>query len=335
MMKKFTKFGMTMLLSVGLLAACGEGSGESSTSGEGGSEDTGSSGGENSGQSETSGEELDELNVQFVPSQNADTLEAKAKPLEGLLSDELGMPVNVSVSTNYNTIVEAMDSEQVDVGFLPPNAYVLAEEQGAAEVILQSQRYGVNDDGSATDELVNFYRSIFIVREGSDIQSIEDLEGKKIAYQNVTSSAGFVWPAATLLDAGIHPLNDMQSTTVKGHDQAVISLLNGQVDAAVTFQDARNTVKSDYPEVFDKTRVIKYTKKIPNDTITIRPAINEDLKQAVTDAFIKIGKSEEGRQIIRDIYSHEGYVESQDSNFDTVREYQNKVNTEVTQNSGN
>ena len=58
-----------------------------------------------------------ELTVQFVPSQNADTLEAKAKPLEKLLSDKLGIPVKVSVSTNYNTIVEAMKSKKVDVGF--------------------------------------------------------------------------------------------------------------------------------------------------------------------------------------------------------------------------
>ena len=53
-----------------------------------------------------------ELTVQFVPSQNADTLEAKAKPLEKLLSKKLGIPVKVSVSTNYNTIVEAMKSKK-------------------------------------------------------------------------------------------------------------------------------------------------------------------------------------------------------------------------------
>ena len=33
------------------------------------------------------------LTVQFVPSQNADTLEAKAKPLEKLLSDKIGILV--------------------------------------------------------------------------------------------------------------------------------------------------------------------------------------------------------------------------------------------------
>ena len=53
-----------------------------------------------------------ELTVQFVPSQNADTLEAKAKPLEKLLSEKLDIPVKVSVSTNYNTIVEAMKSKK-------------------------------------------------------------------------------------------------------------------------------------------------------------------------------------------------------------------------------
>ncbi|RSL35195.1 phosphate/phosphite/phosphonate ABC transporter substrate-binding protein [Salibacterium salarium] len=329
-MKKFTHMGLTLLLSLGILAACGEGdentedtSGDNGDTGEETTEETDSS------EEEAEGEELDELSVQFVPSQNADTLEAKAKPLEDLLSDELGIPVTVSVSTDYNTIVEAMDSDQVDVGFLPPTAYVLAEEQGAAEVILQSQRYGVNDDGSPTDELVDFYKSIFIVKDDSDIESIEDLEGKSIGYQNVTSSAGFVWPAATLMDAGLDPLEDVEPVTLKGHDQAVISLLNGDVDAAVTFQDARNTVVGDYEDVFEETRIIEFTEDIPNDTVTIRPEVSEEMKDEVTDAFIAIGKDDEGREIIQDIYSHEGYVESEDSNFDTVREYEETVSQEV------
>src|SRR5699024_4187054 len=224
-MKKLASLGFILLLSLGILSACG--------------------GEDEAAKAEKGEEKLEELSVQFVPSQNADTLEAKAKPLEELLSNELDIPVKVSVSTDYNTIIEAMDSEQVDVGFLPPTAYVLAKEQSAADVILQAQRYGVNDDGSDTDELVDSYKSIFIVREDSDIQSVEDLKGKKIGYQNVTSSAGFVWPAATLMDVCIHPLNDVESVTLKGHDQAVISLLNGDIDAAVTFQDARNIVKED------------------------------------------------------------------------------------------
>ncbi|THF84281.1 phosphate/phosphite/phosphonate ABC transporter substrate-binding protein [Cohnella fermenti] len=269
------------------------------------------------------------LTVQFVPSQNADTLEAKAKPLEKLLSDRIGIPVEVSVSTDYNTIIEAMASKKVDVGFLPPTAYVLAKEKGAAEVILQAQRFGVDDaTGQPTTELVDGYKSMIIVKKDSPIQSVADLKGKKIAYQNVTSSAGFVWPAALLMDNGLDPLKDVQPITVKGHDQGVLAVLNGDVDAAAIFQDARTTVAKDYPTVFEDTRALAFTDFIPNDTISVRSDMNAEWVKKLQDAFIDIGKSEDGHAIIKDIYTHEGYVVSDDSKFDIVRDYGERVKTE-------
>ena len=45
-----------------------------------------------------------------------------------------------------------------------------------------------------------------------------------------------------LLKEGIDPLKDVKPVTLKGH-QSLIALLNGDVDAAVVFQDARNIVK--------------------------------------------------------------------------------------------
>lgn len=312
MFKKLIGVSMSVALATGVLAGCGNNEEASTSSGSNGE-----------------GAEKKELTVQFVPSQNADTLEAKAKPLEKLLSDELDRPVKVSVSTDYNTIVEAMASKKVDVGFLPPTAYVLAKDQGAADVILQAQRYGVNDkDGSPTDELVDSYKSMFIVKKDSGIDSLEDLKGKKIGYQNVTSSAGYVWPAASLMDVGLDPLKDVQPVTLKGHDQAVISLLNGDIDAAVTFQDARTIVQKDYEDVFDQTKVIHYTEPIPNDTVAVQSDMDEDLRKDIQEAFINIGKDEEGKKIIRDIYTHEGYVKADDSKFEIVREYGEKVKTE-------
>ncbi|HEJ7598684.1 TPA: phosphate/phosphite/phosphonate ABC transporter substrate-binding protein [Staphylococcus aureus] len=248
----------------------------------------------NDSDSKSGGYKPKELTVQFVPSQNAGTLEAKAKPLEKLLSKELGIPVKVSVSTNYNTIVEAMKSKKVDVGFLPPTAYTLAHDQKAADLLLQAQRFGVKEDGSASKELVDSYKSEILVKKDSKIKSLKDLKGKKIV-------------------------------NVKGHDQAVISLLNGDVDAAAVFNDARNTVKKDQPNVFKDTRILKLTQAIPNDTISVRPDMDKDFQEKLKKAFIDIAKSKEGHKIISEVYSHEGYTETKDSNFDIVREYEKLV----------
>ena len=81
----------------------------------------------------------------------------------------------------------------------------------------------------------------------------------------------------------------MKPVTLKGHDQSLIALLNGDVDAAVVFQDARNIVK-DYPNIFEQTKIVKFTEKIPNDTISVRSDLDEEWSKKLQDAFIEIGK---------------------------------------------
>ena len=317
-MKNF-KFLVVLVLSVVIFAAaCGN---SSSLDNNKKSSDSGSDSGSSSGDYKPK-----ELTVQFVPSQNADKLEAKAKPLEKLLSDKLGIPVKVSVSTNYNTIVEAMKSKKVDVGFLPPTAYTLAHDQKAADLLLQAQRYGVNKDGSSNKKLVDDYKSEILVKKDSKIKSLKDLKGKKIALQDVTSTAGYTFPLATLKkETGINATKDMKIVNVKGHDQAVISLLNGDVDAAAVFQDARTIVKKDQPNVFKDTKILKLTESIPNDTISVRPDMDKKFQEKLKKAFKEIAKSKKGHKIISEVYSHEGYTDTKDSNFDIVRKYEKEV----------
>ncbi len=313
MFKKFAAVSLSLVLSAGIAAGCGTKT-ENNTPAAPAPSDK---------KQEAKGYVPKELKVQFVPSQNAETLEAKAKPLEKLLGDKLGIPVKVSVSTNYNTVIEAMASKQVDIGFLPPNAYVLAhDEKKAADLLLQAQRYGVDDKtGADTTELVDFYKATIIVKADSPIKELKDLKGKKMAWQGVTSSAGFVWPANEMKKAGVDPEKDVTGIEVKGHDKAVIAVLNGQVDAAAIFHDARFKMKSEYPDLYEKTRVLAFTSPIPNDTISVRKDMDQEWRDKIAQAFIDIGKDPEGGKIIFDVYSHRGYVKSDDKKFDVVREY--------------
>ncbi|MFD1549604.1 phosphate/phosphite/phosphonate ABC transporter substrate-binding protein [Levilactobacillus fuyuanensis] len=267
------------------------------------------------------------LTVEFVPSSNAGTIEAKAKPLEGLLKKQLGIPVTVSVSTDYNTIVEAMGSKKVDVGFLPPDAYVLAHKQYHDKVLLQAQRYGLTEPGDkANTKLVDYYRSQILVRKDSGIKSVKDLKGKKIAVQDTTSTAGWIYPAVEMLDQGVNINKDgIQTVTVKGHDQGVLSVYNKNTDAAFVFQGARNLVKKDEKDIMSKVVPIYTTGKIPNDTITVRGDMTGKWQKKIATAFKQIAKTKKGHAIISSVYSHEGYTDSKDSNFNIIRQYDKKA----------
>ncbi|MBP2058325.1 phosphonate transport system substrate-binding protein [Lactobacillus colini] len=264
-----------------------------------------------------------ELTVQFVPSVQASKLEAKAKPLEGLLKKQLGIPVHVSVSTDNSALIEAMASKKIDVGFLPPDAYVVAHKRKVADVLLQAQRYGYNEpSGLPNKTLMNKYRAEIVVKKGSKIKSWRDLKGKKIAIQDPTSTSGYVYPIAELYKKGLNVPKECKLVNVKGHDQAVLSVYNGDVDAAFIFSDARPLAAKDEPKVMTQVVPIYFTNYIPNDTISVRSDMSPKFRKKLAQAFKNIAKSKKGKQILENIYSHYGYTDSKDSNFNIVREYE-------------
>ncbi|WP_201797547.1 PhnD/SsuA/transferrin family substrate-binding protein, partial [Bifidobacterium breve] len=73
------------------------------------------------------------LELQFVPTNNDGSMQAKAKPFADYLSKKLGRKVDVTLATDYTTIVEAMSSHKVDIGIMPPAAYVQARDKQAAK----------------------------------------------------------------------------------------------------------------------------------------------------------------------------------------------------------
>ncbi|GIP66823.1 phosphate/phosphite/phosphonate ABC transporter substrate-binding protein [Lactobacillus helveticus] len=277
--------------------------------------------------SSSSTNEPKELNVEFVPSTQANKMEAKAKPLGTLLQKQLHIPVHVTVSTDFSGLVEAMSSKKVDVGFMPPYSYMLAHKRGIADVLLQAERYGYDEpSGKMNHKLMHKYRGMIVVKKGSKIKSWKDLKGKKIAIGDPTSSSGYVYPIAELYKKDLNVTKESKLVNITSDDQKVISVLNGDVDAAFVFSDARNIAAKDDKRAMTDVVPIYFTQWIPNDTISVRKDMPKKFRVKLAKAFKNIAKSKKGKQIIESIYSHYGYVDAKDSDFDGLRNYQKIVN---------
>lgn len=258
----------------------------------------------------------------FVPSQNSDKLADTVEPLADQLSKELGIPVEGKVMNSYSAVVEGMGSGQIHIGFLPAFAYVLANEKYGVEVLLKSERYGSDK-----------YRAQYVVREGSDIQSLADLEGKTWAIPDITSTSGFLFPAAQIMDK--FDVQDVQqgffSQTIPagGHDNAIITLLEGGADVATTFEDARSAVEGDYPEVHDQTRVLGYTDWIPNDTISANAELSNELVQKIESAFLSFNEDEDMLKVMKEVYSWDAIIDAKDEDYDIVRDTYQKFKDSI------
>ncbi|MFQ6842187.1 MAG: phosphate/phosphite/phosphonate ABC transporter substrate-binding protein [Lachnospiraceae bacterium] len=269
------------------------------------------------------------LNVQFVPTNNDGSMEAKTGPFADYLSEKLGMDVNVTLATDYSTIVEAMASGKVDLGIMPPAAYVQARNLDAAEAILSSQlvKYDEDTEEPIEGEYTSTFKGEVLVKADSDMESLEDLKGKKIATLSPNSASGYIYPVAEMKDLGIDPLTDCTLTTVNDIPSEMTAVLNGQQDACFVFQGARYVFSSKFTDydLYKDLKVLYLTDgDIPNDAIAVQPSMDDDLKAQIKDVFLNMANDEEGKEAMS-LWGHTGYGEADESAYDTIEAYTDKA----------
>lgn len=258
----------------------------------------------------------EKLVMGFVPSQDSENIASSVEPLADRLSEELGVEVEGKVMTNFNSLVEAMGSNQVQIGFIPAFGYVLANEQYDVEVILKSVRHG---EGS--------YKAQYVVREDSGIDSLKDLKGKVWTFADKGSTSGYLFPAKQLMDEfDYDSASDLETdffsnlTQAGGHDTAALSVLNGDADVATTFDDIRDNLEEEYPDIKDNLKVIDYTEAIPNDTISVTKELDDDMVKKITEAFLSFNDDQEMIDIMHEVYTWDAIEEADDSEYEIVKD---------------
>ncbi|MEP0814232.1 MAG: phosphate/phosphite/phosphonate ABC transporter substrate-binding protein [bacterium] len=284
-------------------------------------------------QSETSGKLSDahpvpltppepvKIKMAFVPSNEADTIIEGTKKLDSLLSAKLGIPVESIVLPHYVAAVEALGTGDCLVGWLPPLAYIYANQRHQARVALKAVRKGTP-----------YYYGQLIVRSDSPIQTLADCRGKRFAWVDPTSTSGYLYPRAMLKAAGIDPDKDLGDSVATGsHDSVVISVLQGSVDVGACYVDARERAKEINPKVMEETRVIAKTDPIPGDAVVLSGPtyLSDEWAKKLTGALVEVMHSGEGKKIIFDIYEIEDLLPASDSDYDVVRKMAAELDLDV------
>ncbi len=69
------------------------------------------------------------LRVALLPDENASTLIQNAQPLKKYLADTLKKEIEIIVTTDYSSMIEAMRFGRIEVAYFGPFSYVLAKSK--------------------------------------------------------------------------------------------------------------------------------------------------------------------------------------------------------------
>jgi phosphonate transport system substrate-binding protein len=262
----------------------------------------------------------DVVKMGFTPAESTEKVSSNGKILADLLEKKTGLKFQVFVASDYTALVEAMKSNQVQIGWLAPFAYVLAEKNAGAKVLLKSVRHGQPSQFSA-----------IIVKDASPYKTLEDLQGKTIAWTDPSSSSGHILPKSVLLGKGINTETFFKRQTFAGsHETAVLAVMNGTVDAAATFSNNAEGSEGSWTKYAKaqgdkavKLRAVFVTPPMPSDTVSASKAFFEKdpaRAEKITQALIDLSKEPEGLKALGDLYGIEGLVPAKSEDYAPLRD---------------
>ena len=255
------------------------------------------------------------MKLYFTPSVNVQTIARESEELVGFLGKETGLSFRTGIPTSYVAVVEAFGSGRADVALMNTFGYILAHDRHGAKARLGVVRRG----------LPHYFGQI-IARADSGIETVKDIHGKRFAFTDPASTSGYMLPLKMLKDAGAEPAQTVFATK---HDNVVTMVYQGQVDAGGTFhsppdgtgriRDARNLVRTQFPDVEEKVRVVRLTDPIPNEPLVFGKDVPDDMARAIASGLKKFLDSQEGRRTMEALYDIDGFVDVTDSDYDGLR----------------
>lgn len=183
-----------------------------------------------------------------------------------------GVELEMFGLSNRTAAGTALQFDEVDLVFAGPSEFVLfAERQPDIEILFSITR--------------PHYGSSFYVRDDSDIQSLEDLRGRKVALKDVGSTSGHIFPSQMLVSAGLDIDRDLE-IVMAGDAQAAV-LVNGDVDAMGGGNREMDNIQELDPE--GEYRVIAKSGILPGDPIIMRGTLDEECKTALREVLAANG----------------------------------------------
>jgi phosphonate transport system substrate-binding protein len=246
------------------------------------------------------------LRVALLPDENAATLIQNAQPLKAYLERTLKKEIEIVVTTDYSSMIEATRFGRIEVAYFGPFSYVLAK----------SRAPGIEPFAVGVERGAPTYHSVLIATAGGPVSRLEDIRGKPFAYGDQASTSSHLAPRAHLLKkVGLEGGRDYQPVHLGTHDAVARAVQAGQVPAGALSKPIFDNLVN--RKMIDPAKVVQLdlSPPIPNYPIVMQGQLAPELKAAIREAFLTL----KDPQVLK-AFRVEAFAPTDDAAYDILRE---------------
>jgi phosphonate transport system substrate-binding protein len=201
----------------------------------------------------------------------------------------------VKVAPNMETMAQWLKTGQVDIYIDSPYPSLIVSNSSGAKPILRRWKDGIAQ-----------YHTVIFARSDRDLQSLDDLQGQVIAFEEKFSTSAYLLPLGHLRKAGYQAIEIDQVDTVipadtigyifTGDDENTIQwVISGQVAAGATdinsFEELPETTRN-------QLTILAKTETVPRQMVLMTPQMEPQRQETIAEILINMDENPEGKSIL-------------------------------------
>ena len=261
-----------------------------------------------------------QLLIGLIPEQNIFKQMERYEPLMGYLYKKTGTKMNLQILPRYGNIVDNFTSSAMDGAFFGSFTYTLAHAKVGVEVLARPMAL----DNTST------YHGLIFVRKDSPVRTARDMKGKRFAFVDKATTAGYLLPLNYFHRYGISNYKGyLKEAYFSGtHEDVIYDVLNRKADIGA----AKNTVfqrlaKAD-PRIMKGMVVLERSPDVPENALALRKDIDPSVRGRLKDVLLTMHQNPEGKQLLEQ-FGALRFIETTNKEYGVVLKYAGDIHLDL------
>ncbi len=252
------------------------------------------------------------LVVGLIPERNIFKQIERYQPLANYLRSKTGIEIKIKVLSRYGNIIDNFKSAELDGAFFGSFTYALAHARLGLSVLARPE----DANGIST------YFGVIFVRKDSRIRTAAAMKGKRFAFVDKATTAGYLLPLEYFRDNGIADYKTYfrEAYFAGTHEDAIYDVLNRKADVGAAKNTVYQRLAAADGRITRDLLILARSPEVPENGLAVRGDIDAAVKTALRNALIDMDKDPAGREVL-DAFGARRFVATSDRDYQPVLDY--------------
>jgi len=261
------------------------------------------------------------LRIGLIPEIDIFSQKKRYEPLVKYLGGKLGVVVELKILSRYGNILNNFAADGLDGAFF-----------GSFTGALAFKKLGVTPLARPEDKKgISTYYGMVFVRKDSHIKSAEDMKGKRCAFVDKATTAGWLLPLHFFLELGIEDYQHWFAETyfTGTHDNAIYDVLNSKADIGAAKNTVFNRLAAKDSRLREELEILSTSMPVPENALLVRPGLDESLVAELKKILLGMDQDPEGKEILAQ-FGAARFIETMAADYQVVLDFAEHIGLDMT-----